>query len=268
MEREINKFHALQLFTDTFSAETVHLTNEKIGIYIRLLCFAWTKNTQMFTNDNAYRICQCIDDKCKRKVDEVLVEFFKKNGISGNTTYWLHKRLVQEHQYLTDKYKKRSMAGKKGAMIRHSANGKTLTPIPNPNPNPNKIYDEHFEELWKKLEIRRGSKFKAFQEYWKLDKHTGCTVGDILSSDEIATIYNAQQKGIEDKFVPHFSTWLSQRRWENDEKREESATIIQKMEKLGYVFRHTESNFDYFKKDGNEYKIDKYDKDHIIHRVE
>jgi len=29
MEKEVNKFHALQLFTDTFSAETVHLTNEK-----------------------------------------------------------------------------------------------------------------------------------------------------------------------------------------------------------------------------------------------
>ena len=35
--KEINKFHALQLFTDTFAAETVHLTNEAIGIYIRLL---------------------------------------------------------------------------------------------------------------------------------------------------------------------------------------------------------------------------------------
>ena len=48
MEKETNKFHALQLFTDTFAAETVHLTNEQIGIYIRLLCFAWTKNTKPF----------------------------------------------------------------------------------------------------------------------------------------------------------------------------------------------------------------------------
>jgi len=46
MTKETNKFHALQLFTDTFTAETVHLTNEKIGIYIRLLSFAWTKNAK------------------------------------------------------------------------------------------------------------------------------------------------------------------------------------------------------------------------------
>ena len=32
MTKETNKFHALQLFTDTFTAETVHLTNEKIGM--------------------------------------------------------------------------------------------------------------------------------------------------------------------------------------------------------------------------------------------
>ena len=35
MEESKNKFHALQLFTDTFAAETVHLTNEQVGIYIR-----------------------------------------------------------------------------------------------------------------------------------------------------------------------------------------------------------------------------------------
>ena len=61
MTKETNKFHALQLFTDTFTAETVHLTNEQVGIYIRLLSFAWTKNTKPFSTQSAYRICQCID---------------------------------------------------------------------------------------------------------------------------------------------------------------------------------------------------------------
>ena len=257
MEKE-NKFHALQLFTDTFSAETVHLTNEAVGIYIRLLCFAWTKNTKPFTSESAYRICQCKSNECELQVFKILNEFF----IEGKKDSWTHKRLVEEHQYLTDKYKKRSMAGKKGARIRHSANGKSLTPIPNPNPKPNNIYDEHFEELWKKLEIRRGSKFKAHEIWCKLDNSIP------LSIQEIATIYNKQQKGIEDKFVPHFSTWLSQRRWENDESISKVATILQKMENLGYKTIGTESNFTLFIKDGIKYKIDRYDKDHIIHRVE
>ena len=265
MEREINKFHALQLFTDTFSAETVHLTNEAVGIYIRLLCFAWTKNTKPFTSESAYRICQCVEEKCKFEVDKILHEFFKKEyQLETKNVIWTHKRLVQEHEYLTDKYKKRSMAGKKGASIRHSANGKSLTPIPNPNPKPNNKYTYNigFEKLWSLLKIKRGSKFKAHEVFNKVWEY--CDKG----IDDVAEIYNNQTKDIEDKFVPHFSTWLYQRRWENDEKREESITIVQKMEKLGYVFRHTEANFDYFKKDGIEYKINKYDKDHIIQKVE
>jgi len=81
--------------------------------------------------------------------------------------------------------------------------------------------------------------------------------------------YQNQVDEIEDvKFVPHFSTWLSQRRWENDESVSKVATILQKMEKLGYKNIGSESNFTLFIKDGIKYKIDRYDKDHIIHRVE
>ena len=72
--------------------------------------------------------------------------------------------------------------------------------------------------------------------------------------------------------MPHFATWLSQRRWEIDEKdqnhQESPANLRTKMEKLGFNFRHSEENFDYFKKNGKEYKIDRYDKDHVIHNVE
>ena len=75
-EKTPTKFHALQLFTDTFTAETVHLTNEAIGIYIRLICFSWTKNTKPFTTESAYRICQCIDNNCYINVYEILEEFF------------------------------------------------------------------------------------------------------------------------------------------------------------------------------------------------
>ena len=265
MEEKTNKFHALQLFTDTFAAETVHLTNEQVGIYIRLLCFAWTKNAKMFTNDSAYRICQCIDDKCHKKVDDILEEFFQIGEIGKDT--WTHKRLTAEHDYLTAKYKKRSEAGKKGASIRHYANGKTLAPIPIPSPIPKgNIYSLSFAKLWDSLNIKRGSKFRAFKEFNKIDGSIGLSIEDLIK------IYNKQQSGVEDKFVPHFSTWLSQRRWEIEEKdqkhSESPATIRTKMEKIGYTFRHSEDRFDYFKKDGQEFKIDRYDKEHIIHKVE
>jgi len=262
MEEKTNKFHALQLFTDTFAAETVHLTNEQVGIYIRLLCFSWTKNAKPFTTESARIICQCRTAECEFIVDDILREFFVFNKEEYN---WTHKRLTAEHEYLTAKYKRKSIAGKKGADARYSASGKTMAPIPIPKPIPNKnIYDQSFEELWSSLNIKRGSKFSANKIFQKISEE----IKDI----DIAEIYNKQQSGVEAKFVPHFSTWLMQRRWEiqeQDQKHQENpADLRTKMENLGYNFRHSEDNFDYFKKDGKEYKIDRYDKDHIIHNVE
>ena len=265
MEEKTNKFHALQLFTDTFAAETVHLTNEQVGIYIRLLCFAWTKNAKPFTTESARRICQCKTAECEFTVDNILREFFILNKEELN---WTHKRLTAEHEYLTAKYKKRSEAGKKGMESRYNGvTNKTITPIPIPRPIPKvNIYSESFANLWDSLNIKKGSKFRAFKEFNKVDGNIGLSVEDLIQ------IYNKQQSGVDDKFVPHLSTWFSQRRWEIEEKdqkqQENPADLRTKMENLGYNFRHSEDNFDYFKKDGKEYKIDRYDKNHIIHNVE
>jgi uncharacterized protein YdaU (DUF1376 family) len=271
MEEGKNKFHALQLFTDTFIAETVHLNNAEVGIYIRLLCFAWTKNTKPFSTKDAIVICQCKNDKCETAVKEILIKFFDKSGLAESTEYWTHKRLVQEHSYLVDKYKKRSIAGKKGAQSRYgngtssNANGKLITPIPSPSPIPNKIYSASFEKLWNMLDRKRGAKFTAHKEFLKIESERW---DKELTIELLAKKYNEQIKDIsEAKFVPHFATWLHQRRWEIDEKDgnlNDSATIITKMEKLGYVFLHTEDRFNYFKKDNKQYKIDRYDKEHMI----
>ena len=190
MTKETNKFHALQLFTDTFTAETVHLSNSKVGIYIKLLCFAWTKNTKPFKTESAYRICHCKDDDCRLDVDEVLGEFFKVNPKEDT---WTHKRLVHEHDYLTDKYKRRSEAGQKGGRARvENASSKTQAPIPIPKPIPiNKIYDQSFERLWKELKIKRGSKFKAFKEFNKINIEE-------ITNEQMVRMYNNQIKDIED----------------------------------------------------------------------
>lgn len=266
MEESKNKFHALQLFTDTFAAETVHLTNEQVGIYIRLLSFAWTKNAKPFKTESAYRICQCKDDNCCINVYEVLQEFFilqSENKEDRNKNTWTHKRLTAEHEYLTAKYKKRSESGRKGGLAR----SKNQAPIPIHIPIPNKnIYDPQFEHLWDSLSKKRGSKFKAHETWLKL-----WSKGILKESDnpQLIQAYHNQIEDIEDvKFVPHFSTWLSQRRWENDDSVSKVASILQKMEKLGYITTGTESNFTFFIKDGKKYKIDRYDKDYIIQDVE
>ena len=252
--KEINKFHALQLFTDTFAAETVHLSNEEVGIYIRLLCFAWTKNAKPFTTESAYRICQCNNNDCINQVAKVLAEFFQ----SEEDNKWTHKRLVQEHDYLTAKYKKRSEAGKKGGLAR--SKNKAPIPIPSPIPNINK-YDPVFEELWNKLDRKKGSKFKAHDIWLKL-----WSKGVLKETDtpELIEAYNNQIKNIEDDtFIPHFTTWLNQRRWENEDK-QEIPDLIKRLEKLGYKHYAREGNLQKFEKDGKYYKVDVYDEKHQL----
>ena len=228
MDKVVDKFHALQLFTDTFAAETVHLTNEAIGIYIRLLCFNWTKNTKPFTTESAYRICQCRSDECKQIVDLVLNEFFNKTGISENTDYWTHKRLKSEHEYLTAKYKKKSDAGKLGMEIRYgSVSNKSLTPIPKPIPIPNKYnkMEENgiqlaFTVFWELLNHKRGSKKLAWQRYLReCSEH---------NPEELAKQFNKYAETVDDKkkYLAHVSTWLSQRRFEDEANNKPKEIII------------------------------------------
>ena len=250
MPKEITKFHALQLFTDTFTAETVHLTNEAIGIYIRLLCFNWTKNTKPFTTESAYRICQCRLDECRDMVDLVLNEFFIL-GKDKNT--WTHKRLTAEHEYLTAKYKKKSEAGKLGMEIRYgSVSNKSLTPIPRPIPN--NIYIDDFNKFWDLIRIKKGSKKLAQQKFLK-----EC---EGQSPEEIAEAFNRYSAEVKDKqFVAHISTWLSLRRFEDDINNKPKEIIIPPETYNGVVLkRHGEFGqyVEFIDDKGNKYQKHKF----------
>ena len=200
-----SKLPSLPLFTDTFVSDTVHLTNEAIGMYIRLLCFAWTKANKPFTREQAYMICQCRLDECRDIVDLVLNEFFteKENKFT-------QKRLVEEHEYLTRYYQKKSDAGKKGMEIRYSSvSNKTITPNPKPKPIPNKLYIEDFNKFWELIRVKKGSKKLAQQRFLK-----EC---EGQSPETIAEAFNKYASEVKDKqFVAHVATWLSQRRFEDE----------------------------------------------------
>ena len=252
MEKVVDKFHALQLFTDTFAAETVHLTNEAIGIYIRLLCFNWTKNTKPFKQKEAYRICQCRSKECEAIVDLVLNEFFIV-GKKGEDFIFTHKRLVKEYDYLTAKYKKKSEAGKLGMEIRYgSVSNKSLTPIPRPRPN--NIYIDDFNKFWDLIRIKKGSKKLAQQKFLK-----EC---EGQSPEEIAEAFNRYSAEVKDKqFVAHVSTWLSQRRFEDEVNNKPKEIIIPPETYNGIVLkRHGEfgNMLEFIDDKGNRYQKHKF----------
>jgi len=257
MEKEGNKFHALQLFTDTFSAETVHLTNEAVGIYIRLLCFSWTKNTKPFKTESAYRICHCKTDDCKLHVDEVLEEFFIANVEDSS---WTHKRLTHEHEYLSDKYKARSEAGRKGGLATQSkakedfASSKIKAPIPSPIPIPKSIIESPFDEFWNTLKTKKGSKHLASKRF-----KVHCLDLDPVELAEKFNRYSATVKDIE--FLAHVSTWINQKRFEDEDnnqslKTKEPEVFYQdvKLEYSGQFGEHLE----YTDNNGGKYKKHKW----------
>ena len=208
MEKVVEKFHALQLFTDTFIAETVHLSNKQVGIYIRLLCFAWTKNAKAFNTTDAYTICQCRDESCEREVFDILEEFFILKD--KDKQLWEQKTHIQEHKYLSDKYKARSEAGRKGGLAKsENASNKTIAPIPIPRPIPNKQLLVAFDSFWEALLFKKGSKKLACQRYLK-------ECGD-MKPEDVAASYNKYSAGIQDKqYCAQVSTWLNQRRFEDE----------------------------------------------------
>ena len=265
MTTENNKFHALQLFTDTFSAETVHLTNDAVGKYIRLLCFSWTKNAKPFKTESAYRICQCIDNDCKKKVDEILSEFFIWDSVNEKKDYvlWTHKRLIKEHEYLTAKYKKKSDAGKKGMETRYaSVNNKTITPIPIPKPIPNKLIVENFEIFWNLLTHKKGSKHLALKRY-ALHCHTS-------NPNDIAERFNRYTSTVKDKeFLAHVATWLNQKRFE-DEETNKPIKIPEPIYEFKGIKLKVKGEFGHFieliDNDGNKYQKHKF-KNTLVEKV-
>ena len=65
-----DKIFSMPVRVNDFIANTVHLSNENMGIYWRLLCFSWENKAKLTSNlEEIYEICKAYDEKTKKKVD-------------------------------------------------------------------------------------------------------------------------------------------------------------------------------------------------------
>ena len=177
---------SLPLFTDKFIAETTHLDNIEVGIYIRLMCWYWTKKRAL-TEEEALRIASENNTKNKQ-VKFVLKEFFKfVDGV------YKHKRLEQEHEYLKDYYENKSISGRVGGLRSKQTVSKTKAPISISIPNSisNKKYTIEFETFWKDIIIKKGTKFTAFKAF-------NNSVSQDLDVQVLVKTYNSQVSKIKD----------------------------------------------------------------------
>ena len=209
------KLKAWYLFTEDFVAGTQHLSNEEVGIYIRLLCFNWNKRCSGIPNDSStqYRIANCFTDNEKKSCDNVLQEFF----VLVNDKYQ-NERQLQEYLYISRRMEASKENGKLGGRPKKPSDNLDKTPLPHtptPTSYPKKIkqpnYNPLFKVFWEKVS-NKVSKGTAEKNYMKLEDKW------IEKPEELADMYNKYYKSVEDKqFAKQPAFWLSAKKYEDEQ---------------------------------------------------
>jgi uncharacterized protein YdaU (DUF1376 family) len=189
---------------DNFIADTVNLTNEELGLYFRLLCYAW-KNEATLPNDM---------DRLKRvgvNAEEKMINYLLAQYFEQDKKGYYSKAQREEWKWVILKSGKAYDA----AMKRWSDANAKPTQSSNSNSNNNNHNNKHiyredlFNDLWSKLNHKTGNKQQAFKVFDKMK--------DKPNRDFIVEKWNNYCSSVDDKkFIMHFRTWLNNKGWENE----------------------------------------------------
>ena len=253
------KLKAWYLFTDDFIAGTQALTNEEIGIYIRLLCYNWNKRCSGIPCDNMkyYRIASCFTESEKASCHKILEQFFIQVK-----DHFQNERQLQEYIYITRRVEASKLNGKLGGRpvkkpsieprVQPSTNPPTTTSTPTTTSNPKpKIKDVSlFNMFWDKVN-NKVSKGIAEKNYLKLDQEW------LNKPQDLAIMYNKYCSSIEDKqFVKQPAFWLTAKKYLDEQaKKEETVSSEPYFHRLK-VFKDAVEN-----KKGSSF-VSKYAKQH------
>ena len=226
------KLKAWYLFTEDFVAGTQHLTNEEIGIYIRLLCYNWNKRCRGIPCDNMtyYRIGSCFTESEKASCHKILEQFFIQVG-----EHFQNERQLQEYLYINKRMEASKQNGKLGGRpkkpsIEPSQNPPTTTPTPTITKTKNNN-NSYFNMFWDKVG-NKVSKGIAEKNYLKLENEW------INKPQDLAIMYNKYFNSVEDKqFVKQPAFWLSAKKYLDEQpKKDLSLKVIDQYEHRKEVF--------------------------------
>ena len=218
------KLPKMNLFVDSFNSDTVYLSEEELGLYMRMIFYAWTHNAYLPKDKE---IIYCLPKKPNDALVDKILKLFWTEDDKG----FYQKRMLKEYNYAMEvSFKASESAKKRYANAEPTFNDPSATKtktITNTKTNKD-IYVDQFNVFWD-LVCNKVSKGQAFKNYQKLDKEWA------LQPKELAEAYNDYYNSIgEKKFAKQPAFWLSAEKYLDEKPKE------------------------YSKKDEDDYKLQSY----------
>jgi len=115
------QYPTMPLFTDAIIADTVHLTPDEFGCYMRLLIFAWrTPDCRLPNDDLRLRTMLGLTPKRWDRMKPVLMQFFVEDE-----DVLIQKKLSKVRRYVAKSVAQKRDAGKRSAEARALKTNKT-----------------------------------------------------------------------------------------------------------------------------------------------
>ena len=206
----IEKLPAMYFFPADYISATRTMTMQQRGIYCDLLFFSHTFNGKGLPND--------INELC-RMIFPMTFEQDEIEKLRSDLTYVLEQKFYLENdRYFNKRQQLEFVRGIELSNKRSEArkNKKFDTVLSKQNhvivdKDKDNDKDKYFNNnIWSKLKVKRGSKKLAFNKWLKIK--------DTIDSEFIVDKFNNLCKETSDNiYVPHFSTWLNQERFNDEE---------------------------------------------------
>jgi len=208
----MTKIWKMGISPDNFISDTQDLTNEELGVYFRLLCYAWKK--EAYLPKDRERLKR-IGQNCEDKIINYLLETFFIEDDQG----FYCKAQKEEFDWVVEKSEK----AKESAERRWNKQSERISER-NANYshsyNKNKYIDDLFDSIWQSIKVKRGTKANGLKAFKKIFKNK-----EVPEKDFIIKQFNLKCDTVSDKqYIPHFSTWLNSEGWteelSNEQKQE------------------------------------------------
>lgn len=199
----MSKMPKMNLWIDAFNSDTCYLSNEELGIYFRLIFFAWSRGGYLCDD---IEFIYCLAPNAEEKtIDKILKLYWTRDG-SCYEKGWYQKRLKEEYDRavaITEKNRESALSRYANAEPTQSERTASISTSKSISKSNKDIIERHFDKFWEDVcyKISKGQARRNFrklhQDWWEEPKM-------------LAEKYNSYYNNLADKkFAQYPSTWLN-----------------------------------------------------------